>query len=238
MYRFRTRPCTKKRCRNPPKCFDAHSGVMIRRVPGLGAHRLYNYIPKPCPQWEKMKKCHLGDSCPRSHGWLEIIFHPLLYKTKLCKSSYKNGVCREYGVFCAKAHKPTEIRDLEKIYGENWKRHYDHSLRELDVSSSGISKTQKYLRRHHCIYSSTRRSGRKFKNHKGPLRPNSYCSEQTQGRKSAEATPKLTSSAGDVDQHDSPLPFISPSIFGSWSSICEHMADLTLDGRDTSYDQL
>jgi len=142
MYKFRTKPCTKKRCRNPPKCFDAHSEVMRRRVPTQGEQGLFNYIPEPCPQWQKLKKCTLRGSCSRSHGWLEIIFHPLLYKTKMCKSNVKNGVCREYGVYCAKAHNLSGIRNLVQIYGENWKRHYDLTLRENLSDSSSAVKAQ------------------------------------------------------------------------------------------------
>jgi len=33
-------------------------------------------------------------------------------------------------MYCAKAHKKTEVRRLEKIFGYDWKRHYDLSLRE------------------------------------------------------------------------------------------------------------
>merc|ERR1719334_2261008 len=37
---------------------------------------LFNYIPEACPEWHKSKTCFMGKRCPRSHGWLEIIFHP------------------------------------------------------------------------------------------------------------------------------------------------------------------
>jgi len=95
-----------------------------------GKKGLFNYIPKSCPEWEKHNTCISGDSCRRAHGWLEIIFHPLLYKTKMCPSYQRFGVCRKNGVYCAKAHKETEIRSLVKIFGWSWKRHYDLSLRE------------------------------------------------------------------------------------------------------------
>jgi len=95
-----------------------------------GQKGLFNYIPKPCPEWEKNNKCISGDSCPRAHGWLETIFHPLLYKTKMCASFQRYGVCRRNRMYCAKAHKESEIRRLVKIFGWNWKRHYDLSLRE------------------------------------------------------------------------------------------------------------
>merc|ERR1719173_359886 len=96
---------------------------------------LFNYIPEACPEWRKSRRCFLGKRCPRSHGWLEIIFHPLLYKTKLCTAPRRNGVCSAYGVYCAKAHTRGEIRSLVEIYGENWKRHYDIANR-LKVQSN------------------------------------------------------------------------------------------------------
>lgn len=138
MYKFRTNLCSeKRRCTNPSGCFDAHSNIMKRRVPTQMKSNggLFNYIPEACPEWRKSKKCFMGKSCPRSHGWLEIIFHPLLYKTKLCKAPRRNGVCGAYGVYCAKAHTRCEIRSLVEIYGENWKRHYDIANR-LKVTSN------------------------------------------------------------------------------------------------------
>jgi len=143
MHRFRTKLCTKKpRCRNPSNCFDAHSKSMKRRVPRQVQANggLFNYIPEPCQEFLKTKRCRLGDGCPQSHGWLETIFHPLLYKTKLCKSQRQNGVCSEYGVYCAKAHARCEIRSLVEIYGEQWKRHYGISQR------LGVTRNDRFTR--------------------------------------------------------------------------------------------
>jgi len=121
MYEFHTVFCNKNECQDDGSCFNAHSKHMIRRVPkqdpSLGG--LFNYIPKYCPEYKKTKKCSLGDKCFRSHGHLEVIFHPLLYKTKLCQSRLDNGVCLKYGIYCAKAHKRSELRNLVQIYGEN-----------------------------------------------------------------------------------------------------------------------
>jgi len=130
MYKFRTNLCTKRRCRKSWRCFDAHSLLEKRRVPMQGQQGLFNYIPKPCPEWERNNKCIIGDSCPRAHGWSEMIFHPLLYKTKMCASYQRYGVCRQKGVYCGNAHKETEIRRRVEIFGWNWKKHCDLSLRE------------------------------------------------------------------------------------------------------------
>jgi len=152
MYEFCTKRCTWKDCPKDVTCFDAHSKAMSRRVPrqlkSLGG--LFNYIPEHCPQYKWKKRCKLGDSCFRAHGWLEVIFHPLLYKTKLCKSIHENGVCRLYGIYCAKAHKRSEMRNLAKIYGKNWKAHYDISHREVMMRSLNgfIAKPSKKLNKH------------------------------------------------------------------------------------------
>jgi len=103
---------------------------------------LFNYIPEPCQEWQLWKKCRMGINCPRSHGWLEIIYHPLLYKTKLCKSRIKQGLCSQYGVYCAKAHTRAEIRNLNEIYGVDWKRHYDLAGRVAVRSKNRCSRPE------------------------------------------------------------------------------------------------
>jgi len=241
MYQFRTKSCTKNRCRNRSKCFDAHSQVMRRRVPRLRPDGLFNYIPESCPQWQKAKKCNKGDSCHRSHGWLEIIFHPLLFKTKICKSNHKNGVCREYGVYCAKAHNPTEIRNLVKIYGENWKRHYDLSLRDTDATSSNMTRSQRSSSSS-AGYSRMQLDGDFLDDRMDHRNLGSrYYSEQ----KNPEAgTPTKVSSAStsyrvDSSSANSPFHFASSPLFGGYNSICNLMADISLDkGAITSYTQL
>jgi len=144
MYKFRTKFCSMKgKCPCPATCFDAHSKIMKRRVPMLMEESgKYNYIPKTCPQWRRSKTCSFGENCPRSHGWLEVIYHPLLYKTKLCKSWRKSGICSEYGRYCAKAHSRADVRSLVNIFGEDWKLHYDLSARFGYVSKDAFSGTK------------------------------------------------------------------------------------------------
>jgi len=236
MYKFRTKRCTKKRCRNPPKCFDAHSQVMRRRVPKLGKHGLYNYIPEACPQWIRSKKCSMGESCLRSHGWLEIIFHPLLYKTKICKSKLKNGVCRDYGVYCAKAHNPMNIRNLVEIYGENWKRHYDLSSREKFRGSYNIMNSQKK-----CQADNLPRKRQLIENIFDDNFPDTLKSrrpEQTPARGTAKTSPTFTSSKRCTDPQSPSFSSSSSPLFGNFTSISNRISDLTLDGGVTSYTQL
>ncbi|XP_953886.1 uncharacterized protein TA06225 [Theileria annulata] len=46
----------------------------------------YFYIPIECPH---MLKC-LDGRCPLSHSTYEVIFHPILHKTKRCTLAFKN----------------------------------------------------------------------------------------------------------------------------------------------------
>jgi len=123
MYEFRTKSCKKKGCKKNRVCFYAHSRAVRRRVPKQekGREGMFNYIPVECLHYKKSQKCKLGNKCHLAHGWLEVIFHPLLYKTKMCNSSLKKGLCAKYGIFCAKAHNIKNVRNLVNIYGENWK---------------------------------------------------------------------------------------------------------------------
>jgi len=92
-------------------------------------------------------KCSMGKACHLAHGWLEVIYHPLLYKTKLCQSTLKKGVCSEYGIYCTKAHNENEIRNLVKIYGKEWKRHYEaYQIFQSEKPSSKKSKCRRVNR--------------------------------------------------------------------------------------------
>jgi len=132
---------------------------MSRRVPKQIPSRanLFNYIPQMCPEYKKRKKCAMGNECYLAHGWLEIIYHPLLFKTKLCKSSLEKGVCRKYGFYCAKAHNKNEVRNLVSIYGEDWKRHYEAHQSESVMANNKEAKLE--LSKHSDLSNSSRSSG-------------------------------------------------------------------------------
>merc|ERR1719285_1547867 len=238
MYEFRTNICTTKKCRNSSKCFDAHSSLLRRRVPSLCEDGLFNYIPELCPQWGKSKRCNKGERCLRSHGWLEIIFHPLLFKTKICKSKRKNGVCREYGVYCAKAHNLSEVRNLVKIYGVNWKKHYDLSLRDKDAASPSFAS------KHKLFFTKSTRFSKKQSNEDSirkrmidrPKISTTQWSKQTKGEGNTKTSPEFSYRAVEKSTN-SPL-FTSSPLFGGYSSSSEVKTDRPLDEEITSYIQL
>jgi len=99
----------------------------------------------------------MGNECYLAHGWLEIIYHPLLFKTKLCKSRLRNGVCRKYGFYCAKAHNENEVRNLVSIYGKDWKRHYE--AHQSEFVKANKNKVNNELSKHSDLSDSSCSSG-------------------------------------------------------------------------------
>jgi len=137
---------------------------------------------------------------------MEIIFHPLVFKTKMCRSYLKNGVCCEYDVYCAKAHHPAEIRNLVEIYGEDWKRHYDLPIIEQKpdamstVESESIDKPKNVGNCYTC---------------------------QIQGANSPLRIPKLASPVRRVESFNNHSSYISsPHLHGIYESVCYDMPEL------------
>jgi len=242
MYEFRTKPCTKEWCQNPSTCFDYHSEIMRRRVPKYGEQGLFNYIPKPCLQCKKNKKCPFGDSCPWAHGWLEVIYHPLLYKTKLCNSYRRNRTCPDYGVYCAKAHHPTEIRNLVKIYGWNWKRHYDLSFqkkRSKPIALSGRTWMEPETR---VVVSPEKWSDAELLNSPLSGHSNSFtelCLLEKQGETFTKTDIELKASCAILhNSENSTVLLPSPPLAGLINNQSDHMSDMQLDDEVSSYIEL
>jgi len=137
LMKFRTNVCTYDCKIASETCFNSHRRLCHRRVPIMKENGRFSYIPVKCPSvfkdgvWtsdtDSDSLCEKGSSCHFAHSWLEVIFHPLLFRTKPCMflRDPKTGLCLEKGVWCAKAHKKHEIRSLVDIYGNDWKKHYD-----------------------------------------------------------------------------------------------------------------
>lgn len=71
-----------------------HAGQLPRRLPvRLSDGRGYNYLPKRCANTinrtsadaTTASECANGDSCEYAHSVEEIIYHPQVYKTRLCE---------------------------------------------------------------------------------------------------------------------------------------------------------
>eukprot|EP01017_Pseudomicrothorax_dubius_P033534 TRINITY_DN4500_c0_g1_i3.p1 TRINITY_DN4500_c0_g1~~TRINITY_DN4500_c0_g1_i3.p1 ORF type:complete len:546 (-),score=70.81 TRINITY_DN4500_c0_g1_i3:34-1671(-) len=77
------------------QCVYAHNWQDFRRKP-----QLHNYEPVACSNWKSTDfilsyedGCPLGQQCTKCHGWKELEYHPLNYKTKQCgtKNCHKKG---------------------------------------------------------------------------------------------------------------------------------------------------
>lgn len=91
-------------------CVYAHNLQDFRRKPNL-----YSYEPTACPNWNVKKFIYeYQDGCPQSsdckycHGWKELEFHPLVYKTKPCNSVSK---CKK-NLDCPNFHNFSERREV------------------------------------------------------------------------------------------------------------------------------
>jgi len=141
-------------------------------------------------------------------------------------------------VYCAKAHHPTEIRNLVKIYGWNWKRHYDLSFQKRALPVAPCERT--------CMKSETRVAISSEKESDVEL-PNSclsvqsnslteFCSRGNQGEAFTKTDMEFKSS--DVILNSPSMILPSPVLYGVASNISDLMSDMVLDDEVSSYIQL
>ncbi|KAF8822288.1 zinc finger (CCCH type) motif-containing protein [Cardiosporidium cionae] len=123
---FRTLFCEahqKGICKNADSCPHSHCLTWQRRDPYI-AH----YSSKQCPDIQFVKKgskmclnrrCNRGRSCSYAHSKEEELYHPLMYKTKLCATF---PACTRF--YCPFAHsqgelrKPFKIQSIRDIWGK------------------------------------------------------------------------------------------------------------------------
>eukprot|EP01054_Gregarina_sp_Poly1_P007118 Gregarina_sp_Poly_1__7117@NODE_389_length_8981_cov_43_318600_g318_i0_p5_GENE_NODE_389_length_8981_cov_43_318600_g318_i0NODE_389_length_8981_cov_43_318600_g318_i0_p5_ORF_typecomplete_len143_score1_08Nab2p_Zf1/PF18260_1/1_4e03Nab2p_Zf1/PF18260_1/0_012Nab2p_Zf1/PF18260_1/0_45Nab2p_Zf1/PF18260_1/3_2e02zfCCCH_3/PF15663_5/8_8zfCCCH_3/PF15663_5/0_063zfCCCH/PF00642_24/51zfCCCH/PF00642_24/0_028zfCCCH/PF00642_24/25zf_CCCH_4/PF18345_1/2_9e03zf_CCCH_4/PF18345_1/0_06zf_CCCH_4/PF18345_1/1_8e03Torus/PF16131_5/ len=89
---FRTQLCEAQcrgSCPDPDRCSHSHCLTWQRRNP----LRVF-YSPTLCPDIEfirrnsrmaLVRRCTRGRSCPYAHSKEEELYHPMVYKTKMCK---------------------------------------------------------------------------------------------------------------------------------------------------------
>ena len=91
---------TKKCIGFPYECscngFDFHSEIERRRRPSL-----FTYIAQLCVCQDN--KCINGETCEFAHNIYEVMYHPTIYKSKMCDRLSQQGYCR-FGNDCSHAH--------------------------------------------------------------------------------------------------------------------------------------
>lgn len=97
---FRVSTC-QDRC-SDPNCKAVHPDKhqLFRRRPVRAASGIWLYLPLRCMESE----CTDTD-CNFAHSTTEVLFHPMLYKTKLCdQGPMQDGNCRRFGPHCPFIH--------------------------------------------------------------------------------------------------------------------------------------
>ena len=108
MFHFKTSWCPfNLTYHDKAQCVYAHNWQDYRRKPQIA-----KYEPVACPNWKSTDfvlnyedGCPNKEKCNKCHGWKELEYHPLLYKTKPC--SVRN--CAK-GRDCPNYHSSTDRR--------------------------------------------------------------------------------------------------------------------------------
>eukprot|EP00981_Chlorochromonas_danica_P002916 scaffold598_cov183-Ochromonas_danica.AAC.6 len=101
---YKTSHCKQKLPHDRRSCQNWHSKADRRRNPFE-----FSYGCTECPHQTEMTECNLGDKCKFSHGFLERMYHPDLYKTSMCQRISAGMHC-DRGLFCAFAHNQGDLR--------------------------------------------------------------------------------------------------------------------------------
>jgi hypothetical protein len=109
MFHFKTVWCPFTEEHARVDCVYAHNWQDYRRRP-----HCYYYNPEQCPLWNSnrvinsyLEGCPNGMLCPYAHGWKEIEYHPLIFKTVQCKHDLE---CTK--IHCAYGHKNSAKKQL------------------------------------------------------------------------------------------------------------------------------
>ncbi|CAD8077629.1 unnamed protein product [Paramecium sonneborni] len=92
-------------------CVYAHNWQDFRRKP-----QIYQYNPIPCQSWntgeyilEYYNGCQEGFNCSKCHGWKELEYHPMLFRTKQCINQH----CQKSD--CSFYHNNQEKRCIDQL---------------------------------------------------------------------------------------------------------------------------
>jgi hypothetical protein len=125
MNRFKTHWCPIGVQHDWQSCVYAHNYQDARREVSIG------YGPRPCEYWKQwtenkgevnslyIQRCPLGLRCPFAHGAKEQLYHPLYYRTVVCrdkskgKNNKENGTCPRKAL-CAFFHSRPDRRKTPK----------------------------------------------------------------------------------------------------------------------------
>jgi len=82
----------------------------------------------------------MGDQCPHYHCKEELIYHPLVFKTKICESELdEKRHCKKFGQHCAKAHGDHDLRIPKRVINSG-NTNEDVDTNNVDIQIPYLSK--------------------------------------------------------------------------------------------------
>jgi hypothetical protein len=112
MFKFKTVMCPFSSLpHDKAQCVYSHNWQDFRRKPNL-----FHYNPTSCNNWKfnnyivnYSDGCQMSGNCDKCHGWKELDYHPLVYKTKPCA----NGMNCHRTFECPFYHSEGEKRNID-----------------------------------------------------------------------------------------------------------------------------
>lgn len=112
IHRFKTMPCKVQMSASSHdhRCCPYYHSERDRRRPLFGDEESIDtvpgYISEPCNnRFDDSRSCLMGDNCDRCHSTAELLYHPSLFKKRLCHQLRR---CPR-GKYCAFAHARHEL---------------------------------------------------------------------------------------------------------------------------------
>lgn len=136
---FKVELCPDSNCKQKP-CTRFHNAYDRRRDP-----RVYVYASLPCKEvfeagrrkFGNPSNCSKGDECRFAHTKYETCYHPMFYKTQLCREYIDTGLCEQTQIR-AKREDEDLLVALSSLLAANQRLAEDSSELKAKIESTAV----------------------------------------------------------------------------------------------------
>ena len=183
-------------------CVYSHNWQDFRRNPDI-----YHYKPEQCPNWQTNKmiyEYHVGCpnslQCDKCHGWKELEFHPLFYKTKRCTQENCN-----VDLSCPYFHNRKEQRSKKGLFNQFGDQVWVYTAKNRRVS--GTFKNRKRSRsklasNENSSFNISNENSRDNKGNEGLRNPHSFHDDVKNVHLSSKPPVQNSGCSGNHRAHD------------------------------------